>query len=433
MMYLCFGKNCPRPNKRWPRLDNFKQHLSRMHHEEDADALLKKSMDWYDSVTGHRGQKIEDTTQDDSMLDIPHDMMSTHSGDLDADGDIAESYCSYDAVDFPSSRGPTPRPFQSTQHLEVSPLQQHSQFLSPPLANDTRIERSNANPETFVSDAADNLITAMTKKMNNRPQRQSHNSDEGIELEAENPNLSQPQRQILQKVLLAALDRLSDDASASVSVPPAPVAVPVPAPVPTEIKQEGFQCDLCPKRTRLRCEMKKHQKRHERPYGCTFPHCAKSFGSKADWKRHESSQHLHITSWLCNSDSDSQHASHSEDSSGSCGRIFYREETYIQHLSQGHRIAKAKLKSTLSATRLDLADSRQFWCGFCNRSIYLTPGVTGAAALDERFNHIDVEHFKKGERGGDWCFPSSSRTRIQVGGGDDDGEGQRRKRRCPGL
>lgn len=59
--------------------------------------------------------------------------------------------------------------------------------------------------------------------------------------------------------------------------------------------------------------------------------------------------------------------------------------------------------------------------------------MTGAAALDERFNHIDVEHFKKGERGGDWRFPSSSRTRIQVGGGDDEGEGQRRKRRCPGL
>lgn len=42
MMYLCFGQNCPRPSKRWPRLDNFKQHLSRMHNEEDEDALLKK-------------------------------------------------------------------------------------------------------------------------------------------------------------------------------------------------------------------------------------------------------------------------------------------------------------------------------------------------------------------------------------------------------
>lgn len=27
--------------------------------------------------------------------------------------------------------------------------------------------------------------------------------------------------------------------------------------------------------------------------------------------------------------------------------------------------------------------------------------------MDERFNHIDIEHFKKGERGQDWRFPSS--------------------------
>lgn len=244
MMYLCFGKNCPRPNKRWPRLDNFKQHLSRMHHEEDADALLKQSMDWYESVTGHRGQKIEDTTQDDSLLDIPQDMMSTHSGDLDADGDMGESYCSYEAVDF-SSRDPTPKPIPFQTSHEVSPQQQ---FLSPPHI-DNRIERT-ANPETFVSDAAENLITAMTKKINNR--RQQSTSDEGIDL-SDNPNLSPPQRQMLQKVLLAALDRLSDD-----SVPPTqiPTPAPAPAPVPSELKQDGFQCDICPKRTRLRCEMK---------------------------------------------------------------------------------------------------------------------------------------------------------------------------------
>lgn len=41
MMYMCFGTNCPRPNKRWPRLDNFKQHLNRMHHDEDEGSLLK--------------------------------------------------------------------------------------------------------------------------------------------------------------------------------------------------------------------------------------------------------------------------------------------------------------------------------------------------------------------------------------------------------
>lgn len=42
MMYMCYGKRCPRPNKKWPRLDNFKQHLGRMHGDEDADMLLKR-------------------------------------------------------------------------------------------------------------------------------------------------------------------------------------------------------------------------------------------------------------------------------------------------------------------------------------------------------------------------------------------------------
>jgi hypothetical protein len=40
MMYMCFGTNCPRPEKRWPRLDNFRNHLNRMHHDEDEGSLL---------------------------------------------------------------------------------------------------------------------------------------------------------------------------------------------------------------------------------------------------------------------------------------------------------------------------------------------------------------------------------------------------------
>ncbi|CAL5868658.1 uncharacterized protein PFLUO_LOCUS2885 [Penicillium psychrofluorescens] len=49
MVYVCLGTNCPRPNKKWPRLDNFRQHLARMHGDEDADVLLKRSMDWYEA------------------------------------------------------------------------------------------------------------------------------------------------------------------------------------------------------------------------------------------------------------------------------------------------------------------------------------------------------------------------------------------------
>jgi hypothetical protein len=53
--------------------------------------------------------------------------------------------------------------------------------------------------------------------------------------------------------------------------------------------------------------------------------------------------------------------------------------------------------------RLDLTGQSDFWCGFCNRRVLLRSH--GSAALDERFNHIDIAHFKKGERGKDWVSP----------------------------
>ncbi|KAJ5358634.1 uncharacterized protein N7496_011047 [Penicillium cataractarum] len=378
MMYLCFGKNCPRPNKKWPRLDNFKQHLGRMHHGEDADALLKKSMDWYESLTGQPSQIPEDTaSQDDPLNETQQDLVSNHEMDLDsvASGDTPE-----ENMDFSPSGAATPKPLQYNNSQPEIP--QLSTLAS--LTNETRdstTERGNIKSETFVADAADNLINAMTKMMNSRGRRSSQQSDEGIEIESDHNTLSQPQRQMLQKVLSAALERLSDDASSI-------------APEPNDEKQDWFQCDVCSKRTRLRCEMKKHQKRHERPYGCTFPHCAKSFGSKADWKRHETSQHLHLPSWLC--------TSHDASKNASCERIFYREETYAQHLTTHHHVPKAKVKSVVQGSRLDLADQSHFWCGFCGKDVALRN--SGSVALDERFNHIDVEHFKKGERGGGLVF-----------------------------
>lgn len=42
VVYKCFAENCWRRNKKWPRLDNFRQHLARMHNEEDEGELLKR-------------------------------------------------------------------------------------------------------------------------------------------------------------------------------------------------------------------------------------------------------------------------------------------------------------------------------------------------------------------------------------------------------
>ena len=43
-VYRCFAAGCAKHEKEWPRLDNFKQHLIRMHKDQDTDSLVKKSV-----------------------------------------------------------------------------------------------------------------------------------------------------------------------------------------------------------------------------------------------------------------------------------------------------------------------------------------------------------------------------------------------------
>jgi hypothetical protein len=40
--YKCAAPNCRNPEKEWPRLDNFKQHLTRMHHNINVLEMIEK-------------------------------------------------------------------------------------------------------------------------------------------------------------------------------------------------------------------------------------------------------------------------------------------------------------------------------------------------------------------------------------------------------
>ena len=40
--YKCAGNTCRNPEKEWPRLDNFKQHIVRMHPDENIDELVAR-------------------------------------------------------------------------------------------------------------------------------------------------------------------------------------------------------------------------------------------------------------------------------------------------------------------------------------------------------------------------------------------------------
>jgi len=122
-------------------------------------------------------------------------------------------------------------------------------------------------------------------------------------------------------------------------------------------------------------------KRHSRPYGCTFSKCPKTFGSKNDWRRHETSQHYQHETWRCD-----------EKTNGtSCTKVFFSADIARAHLTKMHKVTDPEvIQRKIDARRIGANNQVHFWCGFCERIVNLTQ--KGVDAWTERFNHID-EHF----------------------------------------
>ncbi|KAI1344765.1 hypothetical protein F5Y15DRAFT_4285 [Xylariaceae sp. FL0016] len=148
--------------------------------------------------------------------------------------------------------------------------------------------------------------------------------------------------------------------------------------------ESAHRCSRCKKTFSRKCELKKHEKRHEKPYGCTFQGCNKRFGSKNDWKRHENSQHFMLELWKCDEPT-------REKPSEPCGKVNRRREHFRTHLENEHNVHDQQaIDRKLETCRLGRNCEARFWCGFCRKIIEIKQ--KGLQAWTERFNHID-EHF----------------------------------------
>ncbi|KAF1817600.1 hypothetical protein P152DRAFT_387732 [Eremomyces bilateralis CBS 781.70] len=154
-----------------------------------------------------------------------------------------------------------------------------------------------------------------------------------------------------------------------------------------------LQCNECSKSTDRQCDMNKHKKRHRRPYGCTFPRCSKTFGSKSDWKRHENSQHFQSELWRCQQPARGRLPEF-------CARPFFHKEEYLTHLVKEHDRSASKVEEEVEKCRIGRNGQVRFWCGFC-RTILSAEG-TGAEAWEMRFTHIDEHINKEGKRVDSW-------------------------------
>ncbi|KAL4902517.1 hypothetical protein BDW74DRAFT_157947 [Aspergillus multicolor] len=222
ILYMCFGRNCPRSNKKWPRLDNFRQHLARMHNTEDGEELLERSREWYERVrsentvstlvdkvpAGAKSQPVQSITEPKTLIraadcDSQDPLVAIRSAIRAADSDMlmlnpTREHDMFHATDIQSQS----MELSALTALELEPALAHSMRNPSKCANSRHDKMDN-----MISEAAVSVINAMTKMIHNHRRRRGCMGEDDI---AEDSELSDRNRDILQKILVAASELLSE-------------------------------------------------------------------------------------------------------------------------------------------------------------------------------------------------------------------------------
>lgn len=166
------------------------------------------------------------------------------------------------------------------------------------------------------------------------------------------------------------------------------------------------RCDVCGKVKKRECDLRKHMKRHTRPYGCTFAKCYKRFGSRNEWKRHENTQHFLSEMWRCHLPRNNGHA---------CGNLAHDKQQFAMHLFDAHKISPGTEKSNTTCHDMHLGREghHHFWCGFCNKLIEQEEGFQ-PGAWDVRFKHIGDHFDKEGLNIDDWIDIEQNRRKKLI-------------------
>jgi hypothetical protein len=162
-------------------------------------------------------------------------------------------------------------------------------------------------------------------------------------------------------------------------------------------------CELCGYEVARSCDLKKHMKRHEKPYGCTYPKCHKRFGAKSDWKRHENSQHFQLEAFRCDQTTKGQ----------ICGEHFLREMSFRKHLEAQHKLSDSQqISAEVKRRKIGKNCQQQFWCGFHGDIVELKERRN--AAWDERFDHIAYHFEKEKKRIEAWVCAEDNKTKKEL-------------------
>ncbi|KAI1179229.1 hypothetical protein F4777DRAFT_575260 [Nemania sp. FL0916] len=429
--YICHIGNCRIKNKVWPRADNFKAHLKRVHHQETlSDEYLEQCIFRQPGSSQELRQQLR--------LGIMHDFSqyspswhptpgASHSiGTLEpveevrTEENISLSSNLQQGLANLHSHSATPQPTPYPGKIELgqtppapiassSPVQQNQFFIEPKASVSTpspvqeqTIQSPGPYPTETHIEGPDsvgfNPLDGCSKPALIHPQAQSP-PDHSVKSDSEVSVSEEPEEisshgiwsvdqavDSLCRVDLSDVKKFLERLESRGILGQhgfrreSPEAVDSKAEIEQVANQEPrHPCPQCTKTFQRKCELKKHEKRHLKPYECTMPDCDKKFGSKNDWKRHENTQHS-MELWKCNVEN--------------CEAICYCQDKFRVHVQDNHPIEdQNKLEAMLENCRVG---PNFFWCKFCKK--LFENEQKGRPGFSGRFDHVG-EHFSSRKRG----------------------------------
>jgi len=454
--FRCHIGSCQTKDKIWPRADNFRQHLKRMHQrhispEDDLSEYLLQSslqrpqdgsfqqnaqddlegvgselfnsynagpMAWDDRPTAFEEIQEEIQLSPQEEAPMPMDLILDPSLTR-TDGSASGASLDSSEVDVAASKvqlhNQIPDLLREPGHHEFVQPKEITRTLSPKAvigakrdgSYSFRTDQHQSTPIDISSDREPDVLIpertqsrpldgsladsidcdAATKTSTHQALVGSSGEKQPIE-QAEQP-INQPPSLLQnksQEVIFDLLSQLPKNVIETFLKNQTEAAPQKPASAPITTTNSQHQCphSTCQKGFNRKCELKKHMKRHEKPYGCTFSNCKKRFGSKNDWKRHENSQHFQVEMWKC-------HEKRADNESETCGKVCHRRETFRSHLAREHKMNDtAQVDKALEKCRVGRNGDPRFWCGFCSKIVEIPQ--KGATVWAGRFNHID-DHY----------------------------------------
>lgn len=161
-----------------------------------------------------------------------------------------------------------------------------------------------------------------------------------------------------------------------------------------------YVCGSCSTRCATEGSLKFHMNIHlfdAQRYGCVVDACYESFGNEDDWELHDRTIHPEQAEcYRCD-------GSYRRPDGSVCFAVFYagihERPEYLKHLLQAGINDPNDRTKQAKRNRIDRNNQGQFWCGFCERAIWVTRKEQQMGSL--RIIHLR-EHFRNGSRAVDW-------------------------------